>query len=1041
VVFGAALLVGLGALAYTGSRAGLQVAATAELLSTAFEKQSALERWFTEAQIDIAAQAASPVVVEQAVILLSAAPGSPEALAVHERLIDEFQPIIGPEKAFTDLLFIEAETGEVLAATDPGEEGKFKENLSYFIQGKRELYVSEMYYSVTLGRPAMTAAAPVIAEDGRLLGVLAGRLDLDVMNTIINRRTGLRQTDDAFLTNAIGLLVTQPRFISDPGILQQTLKTEAVMRCIGGNSGVISADDYRGVTALISYRWLPERQVCLIVKIDQAEAFASSQSFGRTVTWISGLALVIAIALTIVLARIYTRPIRVLQTGVKRLGQGELDYCVAVKSNDEIGHQAAAFNEMVTSLEKQRTERKQAEEELRDSEEHLRFLVEGVRDYAIFMLDTAGRIVSWNPGAERITGYRAAEIIGQHFSYFFLADDVKRGKPEQELAIAMQEGHYQEEGWQVRKDGSQFMADVVTTALFDETGELRGFSNLTRDITERKQAEQALRHSHDLLDLTGQLSRVGGWELDVETQTLIWTEEVYRIHEVDPTTQLNVAEAINFYAPEARPAITAAIQAGIDSGTPWDLELPLITAQGQRIWVRAQGAAERQGGRTVRLYGAMQDVTERKRADEELRKNAERAAMLAEFSQNLAEVTGDSQATLDLVARRVTELIGDTTIIHLVSKDGLYLDPVANYHPDPASLEHIRELYASVRHGVNEGFAPRIFQTQQALLLPSITMEQIRATIEPRLWPLLDLHSVHSLIIAPLCSQGRITGLLSVMRTQPDNPYTPEDRDFLQDLVDRAALALSNARLFSDLQAYAAKLEQSNRDLQEFAYVASHDLQEPLRKVQAFSDRLAQKYGDALDETGRDYLKRMHDASQRMQTLLSDLLEFSRVASRAQSFTTVDLHAVVLDVISDLETRLVKTGGQVEVGELPTIEADPTQMYQLLQNLVGNALKFRHEERAPMIYVSGKTNGAECRIIVKDNGIGFDPQYLDRIFKPFQRLHNRQEYEGSGIGLAICRRIVERHSGSITATSTPREGSTFIVTLPIHQSKGDSSHV
>jgi PAS domain S-box-containing protein len=244
-----------------------------------------------------------------------------------------------------------------------------------------------------------------------------------------------------------------------------------------------------------------------------------------------------------------------------------------------------------------------------------------------------------------------------------------------------------------------------------------------------------------------------------------------------------------------------------------------------------------------------------------------------------------------------------------------------------------------------------------------------------------------------------------------------------------------------NLQVYAAKLEQSNRDLQEFAYIASHDLQEPLRKVLAFGDRLARKYGDMLDETGQDYLKRMRDASQRMQTLINDLLSFSRVSTRAQPFTDLDLNSVVQDVISDLENQIDRTQGKVESSLLPVIEADPTQMHQLLQNLITNALKFHQDEIPPVIQVSAQVLGSKCQICVKDNGIGFEMQYLDRIFKPFQRLHGRQEYEGSGMGLAICRRIVERHGGEITAISTPGDGSTFIITLPIRQSTGDNPYV
>jgi PAS domain S-box-containing protein len=244
-----------------------------------------------------------------------------------------------------------------------------------------------------------------------------------------------------------------------------------------------------------------------------------------------------------------------------------------------------------------------------------------------------------------------------------------------------------------------------------------------------------------------------------------------------------------------------------------------------------------------------------------------------------------------------------------------------------------------------------------------------------------------------------------------------------------------------NLKIYAARLEQSNRDLQEFAYIASHDLQEPLRKVLAFGDRLASKYGDLLDDTGRDYLKRMRDASQRMQTLINDLLSFSRVSTRAQPFTEVDLNSLAQEVVSDLEYQIDRTNGYVMIEKLPVIEADRTQMHQLLQNLITNALKFHQDGKPPTIQVSAQILDGHCQVQVKDNGIGFEIQYLDRIFKPFQRLHNRQEYEGSGMGLAICRRIVERHGGEITAMSAPGEGSTFIVTLPIYQTIGESENV
>jgi len=245
----------------------------------------------------------------------------------------------------------------------------------------------------------------------------------------------------------------------------------------------------------------------------------------------------------------------------------------------------------------------------------------------------------------------------------------------------------------------------------------------------------------------------------------------------------------------------------------------------------------------------------------------------------------------------------------------------------------------------------------------------------------------------------------------------------------------------AELRRLAARLEASNRELQDFASVASHDLQEPLRKIQAFGGRLASRLGEGLDLESRDYLDRMQSATARMQTLIDDLLALSRISTQPREVRPTSLAVVVRDVLADLETRIESSGAEVDVGPLPTIAADSTQMRQLFQNLLSNALKFVRPGVAPRIRISSEpradVEGAPLWCVaVQDNGIGFEEKYLDRIFTVFQRLQGRAAYEGTGIGLAICRRIVERHGGSITARSRPGEGSTFLVMLPARPQQG-----
>lgn len=253
-------------------------------------------------------------------------------------------------------------------------------------------------------------------------------------------------------------------------------------------------------------------------------------------------------------------------------------------------------------------------------------------------------------------------------------------------------------------------------------------------------------------------------------------------------------------------------------------------------------------------------------------------------------------------------------------------------------------------------------------------------------------------------------------------------------LHSRKTLEHRVAERTRELEELNEALLHSNHELEQFASVASHDLQEPLRKIQAFGDRLESRYGDQLEAKGRQYVERMKSAAGRMRKLIDDLLSFSRVTTKAQPFEAVDLAELANEVVGDLEERINVSGGRVEIGELPAIDADPTQMRQLLQNLIGNGLKFHKPDVPPVVRVDAQLDGdaeATCELRVRDNGIGFDCAYLDRIFEVFQRLHGRQEYAGTGMGLAICRKIVLRHGGDITARSAPDEGATFIVHLPV----------
>jgi len=310
----------------------------------------------------------------------------------------------------------------------------------------------------------------------------------------------------------------------------------------------------------------------------------------------------------------------------------------------------------------------------------------------------------------------------------------------------------------------------------------------------------------------------------------------------------------------------------------------------------------------------------------------------------------------------------------------------------------------------------------------------------------------------PVMSDGKFIGAIFLLVMTLI--LSKQDKFLIKQEEYEAELVALNSQLESEIAErnraekymleFAEKLESSNKELQEFAHIASHDLQEPLRKVMSFGDRLKNKYADVLGDQGRDYLERMQNAAKRMQNLIQGLLMFSRVSSKAQPYEQVDLSEITREVISDLEIRIEELGGKVEVENMPVLKADALQMRQLFQNLIGNALKFHKEDEAPIVRVTsvpaGKDGSEEestqsskfHKIIFEDNGIGFEEKYADRIFGVFQRLHGRTEYEGTGIGLSVCKKIVDRHGGKIETKSSPGNGTKFIITLPAESEEGDS---
>ena len=362
----------------------------------------------------------------------------------------------------------------------------------------------------------------------------------------------------------------------------------------------------------------------------------------------------------------------------------------------------------------------------------------------------------------------------------------------------------------------------------------------------------------------------------------------------------------------------------------------------------------------------------------------------------------------------------------LLDKSGKYL----HYGSAPNLPKSYTEATRKVYIGANQGSCGTAAYLKKAVIAEDISKDPRWAQYKET--PLAhDLQACWSTPIMDV--SGAVLGTFALYYHEPRKPVDAE-LELIKSSANIAALAINKHNAQDKLKNYAAELERSNRELSDFAYIASHDLQEPLRKISIFSDRVLE-VKNSYNETQRDYLERMGKAAFRMQTLIEDLLELSQVTTKGKPFEKVDLGKIALEVIEDLDAKIKTTQGKITLGKLPRIEADPFQMRQLLQNLIENALKYHKEDTPPQVLLdSSFTTKTGWTINVKDNGIGLNEKFAERIFIPLERLHGISAYEGTGIGLAICKKIISRHGGSIFVKSQEGQGATFTFTLPEIQS-------
>ncbi|WP_247001519.1 PAS domain S-box protein [Halosolutus gelatinilyticus] len=586
----------------------------------------------------------------------------------------------------------------------------------------------------------------------------------------------------------------------------------------------------------------------------------------------------------------------------------------------------------------------------------------------ISLLDASGEFIYVNDAYADTFRYDPDEMVGKHWDDLGIESNPSRFYDDILPRLA-DEGQWSGTTTCVRSDGSTFPSQHSLT--YTEDGEL---ICLVRDITEQRKRKRRLRETRAQLDMATKAASVGLWTWDIRDDVVTADEYLAESHGIDPAEAAAGVPMDAFYESILagdRERTWTRLERAVEETGELNAEYRVRNEDGGLMWMIARGEIEYDdAGEPIRINGAVSDITQRKRRERQLEKSERRYRTLAENFPNGAVGMYDHDLRFTLTEGRA---LGDT----LPSADQLEGDRI------PALLrsDTAADLEALFRAAIEDG-----------------EMNSTTTEFCGRHWRVWA---------APL-------------RDATDEIFA--GLSFAQDITERVEYERR-------LEELITRLGESNERLEQFAYAASHDMQEPLRMVSSYLQLIEHRYADELDEDGEEFLEFAVNGAERMREMIEGLLAYSRVETQGDPFKPADLEEVLDDVTEDLSMRIEESDAAIETESLPRVRGDAGQLRQVFQNLLINAIEYSGDD-PPRVRVSAEREGETWVVSVRDEGIGIEPASQDRIFEVFQRLHSRDEHAGTGIGLALCQRIVERHGGEIHVDSAPGEGATFSFTLP-----------
>jgi PAS domain S-box-containing protein len=680
------------------------------------------------------------------------------------------------------------------------------------------------------------------------------------------------------------------------------------------------------------------------------------------------------------------------------------------------------------------SERKRTEQALRESEAHFRALVEQSLFGIVLIQD--GKLAYINPRFTETVGYSPEELIGSSpLDVVVEADrDMVSENLRKRLSGEVSSIHYT---FRARhKNGMEIDLEAYGSTTTYQ-GRPAILSTLL-DITERVQIQRALQERERLLRETGRIAKIGGWEFDAETLTGTWTDEVARIHELDPDRETNVEIGVSFYHGESREKIETAIREAIELGKPYDLELEIVTAKGNHKWIRTIGHPIKKGGKVVKIRGSFQDITERKRAKDEIHRRARELAAINTLGRQVSASLSLDQvvaAALEGIAEAVAP---DLALLFLREGDRLILrgtGPKSSPFTPPETPEHhVGECLCGLAAGEGEPVYARDIYTD-----PRCTWDECREA------------GLHSFAALPLRGEDGTIGVLGVASGAPRD--FEGQAVFLETLADQVALGVQNATLYAQVRRHAAELEQrvaqrtaelqvamekvqeTDRLKSAFLATMSHELRTPLNSIIGFTGIILQGLAGPLNAEQAKQLGMVQNSARHLLALINDVLDISKIEAGqleivSEPFDVRDMVDKAIHTVAPLAgKKRLKLVAEVapEVGQ---ITSDRRRVEQILLNLLNNAIKFTDQGE---VRVECRIDEGRLATRVMDTGMGIRPKDMGKLFQMFQQIDSglTRQQEGTGLGLSICKRLVEMLGGEIWTGSEWGKGSTFTFTLPI----------